>query len=472
MREPPESREPLLAAEGAEVAGVGRKKGNAAIRGELKCSLDRQVLSLLLLSWSFFLLFAPFSAIQNLESSLNAAEKLGPTALATLYTVYTAGCILAPAVVGTLGPKLSMLTGAVFISLFIAAHFRPGWNTLLPASALVGLWSAFMWAAQGVYITGAATSYAASVGKAPFSYLGSFNGMFWGVFNCNQIAGNLISSIILRSGHSESKGQHLFTIFLLLSMAATFFLSLLPRTQTSVYSDKPEPQGSVTMRDMLLSMVRIMRHRSMQYLLPIFMYSGAIFGFVCVDFTNVLVRGSLGIHQIGLVMSVFGLANGSACLLFGRLSDRLGRDPILLYGAVVHMMVFVFFLTWHLHTQAYLTLNIVAALTGTADAAWCTQSYAIIGARFNTEIEAGFATFRMWNSLGMATAFFLSGRLSWSARVCVLVMMLLTGAGCFVLLRHGEKWTGQPCLQRRYKRDLDGKLARPKLSQEGPRETI
>ena len=91
MREPHESRAPLLAAEGAEVTEVGRKKGNAAIRGELKCSLDRQVLSLLLLSWSFFLLFAPFSAIQNLESSLNAAEKLGPTALATLYTVYTVG---------------------------------------------------------------------------------------------------------------------------------------------------------------------------------------------------------------------------------------------------------------------------------------------------------------------------------------------------------------------------------------------
>ena len=52
------------------------------------CEYNTHVVSLLLLSGSFFCLFAPFSAIQNLESSLNASDKLGATAIATLYLVY------------------------------------------------------------------------------------------------------------------------------------------------------------------------------------------------------------------------------------------------------------------------------------------------------------------------------------------------------------------------------------------------
>ena len=52
------------------------------------CEYNTHVVSLILLSGSFFCLFAPFSAIQNLESSLNASDKLGATAIATLYLVY------------------------------------------------------------------------------------------------------------------------------------------------------------------------------------------------------------------------------------------------------------------------------------------------------------------------------------------------------------------------------------------------
>ena len=51
--------------------------------------IDKYILSTIVLTIAFFFLFAPFSAIQNLESSLNAEDKLGPTALATLYLVYT-----------------------------------------------------------------------------------------------------------------------------------------------------------------------------------------------------------------------------------------------------------------------------------------------------------------------------------------------------------------------------------------------
>lgn len=338
-----------------------------------------------------------------------------------------------------------MLGGAFFVCLFIAAHFRPGWNTLLPASAFVGLWCAFMWAAQGVYITKLSSRYSCSVGQDPFSYLGVFNGVFWGLFNCNQICGNLVSSVVLRAGHSEAKGDTLYCVFLALSFGATLFLCVLPEIKPTDKSSTPK------LVDMLASMIQVMQVPSMRYLIPMFIYSGAVFGFICVDFTNVFVRGSLGIHQIGLVMSVFGLWNGMACLLFGRLSDRIGRDPIILYGAVMHFGIFLFFLTWSLKAKAYVTLYIAAALTGTADAAWCTQIYALIGARFTDQIEAAFSTFRMWNSVGMTAAFFLSSRLSWSVKVLLLCGAVILSLTCFVLLRSREKWEGQPWIQKLFR---------------------
>ena len=41
-------------------------------------------------------------------------------------------------------------------------------------------------------------------------------------------------------------------------------------------------------------------------------------------------------------MSVFGLANGLACILFGKLSDWVGRPPIIAYGVIVHTLIFLF----------------------------------------------------------------------------------------------------------------------------------
>ena len=437
-------------------------------------SYNEHVVSLLLLSGSFFCLFAPFSAIQNLESSLNASDKLGATALATLYLVYTAGCLLAPAIVGTFGPTRSMIGSGIFVCIFIGAHFHPTWRSLIPASVLVGLGCAFMWAAQGVYITKIAVNYAESTGEENrFAFLGLFNGIFWGLFNCNQVAGNLISSMILKSGQSPSILAKLFTVFLFLSSFAVLSLFFLPSpaprqqrrrqqqqnddvekkistttnkstnnsTNNSDNSDTTEPkeeekekEKTASLEVMLSSMITILGNKEILLLLPMFLYSGVVFGFLCSDFTNNLVRESLGVHEIGLVMSVFGLGDGLACLLFGKLSDFVGRPPIIMYGVVVHFIIFLFLLTWNVKADATVTLYCVAWFYGTADAAWCTQIYAIIGERFPNTMEAAFSTYRMWNSIGMAGAFYASAHWNWHLKVVLLIFLVTLSAVGYIML--------------------------------------
>lgn len=134
-------------------------------------------------------------------------------------------------------------------------------------------------------------------------------------------------------------------------------------------------------------------------------------------------------------MSVFGLANGLACILFGKLSDWVGRPPIIAYGVIVHTLIFLFLLTWSVTANAHTVLYTVAWFYGTADAAFCTQIYATIGVRFSNDMEAAFSTYRMWNSIGMAGAFYASAHWAWHSKVIFLILLVgLSALGYITLL--------------------------------------
>ena len=128
-------------------------------------------------------------------------------------------------------------------------------------------------------------------------------------------------------------------------------------------------------------------------------------------------------------------------------------------GVVVHTIIFFFLLTWNVYANAHTTLYTVAFFYGTADGAWCTQIYSIIGrcvdpsnisflndiiflssssyilwtfsylffsfdSRFPNDMEASFSTYRMWNSIGMASAFYASAHWKWHAKVLTLLFLV------------------------------------------------
>ena len=192
--------------------------------------------------------------------------------------MYTFGCLLAPAVVGILGAKYSMVISSVFVCLFVVAHVKPTWFTLMPASASVGLWCAFMWAAQGVYITHCALGYAASNdGVTTGEALNLFNGMFWGLYNVNQILGNVISSLVLAHGHSQQTLFTLFFLFLALAILATCLMcTLRPLAEItdSNHSKIKETQGGPekTVSGIIINTFDVMRDREMLLLSPLFFF--------------------------------------------------------------------------------------------------------------------------------------------------------------------------------------------------------
>ena len=153
-------------------------------------------------TWLFS--FTAYSGLQNLESSLNPT--VGVYSLAALTGGGVISCILAPAVLGTIGNKGGLITSWICLCLFIAANYYPKSYVLIPAAAIEGLSTGLMWTANGCILVSIASDYAAMVGETLDVILSRFFGIFCMAFESTQIWGNLISSVVFQSS-DDSDGN-------------------------------------------------------------------------------------------------------------------------------------------------------------------------------------------------------------------------------------------------------------------------
>ena len=181
-------------------------------------------------------------------------------------------------------PPYPQVISSIFICIFVVAHIKPTWFTLFPASGSVGLWLAFMWTAQGVYVTRNAMSYARHVGKSPTTYLGLFNGCFLGVYGMTQIGGNLISASILEKGPTPATLTFLFVLFLSMAIFATFLFMLIRRDDVVLEGDEDKEQGAVGKGmkgwDQTKAMFRLFATPTFLLMLPLIFFQGLVFGYV------------------------------------------------------------------------------------------------------------------------------------------------------------------------------------------------
>jgi hypothetical protein len=119
--------------------------------------------NLVALSVGFVLIFSAFRALQNLASSLHG-PRLGSAALACVHGMALAVGLLAPAVVGRIGPRWAVAIGAIGYPVWIAANLcaTGGCGTvsgspwpkaarvaaLMAASLVVGVGQSVAWSSQ------------------------------------------------------------------------------------------------------------------------------------------------------------------------------------------------------------------------------------------------------------------------------------------------------------------------------------
>ncbi|XP_065194173.1 protein unc-93 homolog A-like [Sycon ciliatum] len=431
------------------------------------------LVNLIMMSVCFFFVFTAYSALQNLQASLNTS---GKTCLAVLYGMLLVSCFITPPLVQRLSPRITMVICMSIHCAFTAANYYPSEYVLLPACGLLGLASAPLWTAQQIYVTTSAHMYheytktpaatvgsskqgsAAAAGEAESTIdkvLGRFNGIFFLIFQFTQIAGNLISSLALHAtgagqqldenatcSHSNATGNNtssgtdvkdsvrytLLSVYLACDVAGVLLCLFCLRSLSKSVSE----YKATDLKSSCLATLRRVIDPYMLLLIPVVIYSGMQQAYIFAEFTKYYITDCLGIGWVGYVMLVLGVVDAASSLLCGRLAAHVGRVPIVLAGALVNAALIAFLIIW-IRKPDLLAVFIVASSWGFVDAVWNTQLNTVFGIIFARDQESAFANYRLWQSAGFCISFAYGNALEMPVKLWILVGVLSVSVTLYIV---------------------------------------
>ncbi|XP_071854941.1 protein unc-93 homolog A-like [Apostichopus japonicus] len=425
--------------------------------------------NVIVISFSFLLLFTAFQALSNLQSSINCDAGLGLASLSTIYATLILSSMFVPSImIRYLGLKWTLAIAMVCYAIYTLANYFPSWGTLIPASALVGFAAAPLWTAKATYLTTLGRRYAQIGKSAPEAIINRYFGIFFLFFQSSQIIGNLVSSLVLKSDDSTDEGNNqteftcgaqdcytetgdenattycdppdknltniLLSVYLACGIAAVITVALF--VQRLERNDKKTPE---TTCGLFLATTKLMREANIVLLIPLTVYSGLEQAFITGDFTKSFVTCTVGVGWVGYIMICYGATNALFSLVWGRVARTTGRTFIFASGTTIHFVLIVILLTWLPTEEQLWVMFILAALWGVADAVWQTQINSIYGALFPGRQQAAFSNYRLWESLGFTVSFAYSNYLCVWTKLTILFAVLGLGTCCYVVIEANER---------------------------------
>ncbi|KDO24686.1 hypothetical protein SPRG_10220 [Saprolegnia parasitica CBS 223.65] len=442
---------------------------------------------LLVLSFSFLLVFTSYNAIENLETSIipgacdgcavsvpnamcqlgdvcaakvpfscdvacaapleECKSTLGSTTLGVIYLVFMAASFFGPVIPNLIGEKLSLVGSSACYGLFAVANIVVAlnptattlhWWILIPASALIGFAASVLWVCNGSYLTRLSVYYAQFKHLPETSSMGFMNGTFFAIFKVSQLTGNVLSSYVL--GSLQWSTASLFTVYATLSFLGTLLLCFLEPLHKPMAlpheTSKLLPVASPTSSSLSIrAVLALAKDPRMLVLAPLMLFNGIQQGFTSSEFTTNFIRESLGEASIGYVMAVFGATNVLFSIGIGRLADKVGTMWAQVLGCTAQAIVYALCL-WvpivKCDGQWALILS-SAVLLSLGDAASCTLANVVLGQEFSDDAMTAFSLFQVYHSASASLVFFLLKYLSLTLRLYVLLISVLLAAGSIVV---------------------------------------
>jgi len=145
-----------------------------------KCRILKNIV---LLAFAFLLDATPIIGLARLQSSLHRVDGLGVIASSVLYgSVIISSMFLPKLLISRMGHKWTIVVCYVGYILWIPANGYAIWSTMIPASIIVGLCSAPLWASQLSYITIVAGQYSKVSHEKEDTTITRFMGIFFMFF--------------------------------------------------------------------------------------------------------------------------------------------------------------------------------------------------------------------------------------------------------------------------------------------------
>ncbi|CAF1072812.1 unnamed protein product [Brachionus calyciflorus] len=423
--------------------------------------------NLIIIGLAWFLLFTAFQSMANLQSSLNSDSGLGTLSLSTIYITLVISCFFWPPImIKHLGIKKTILFSQFAYLIFIAANTYPKWYTLLPSAVILGIFAGPLWTAKCTYLTEIAGFYSTLSGELNEAVVNRFFGIFFAMFQMSQIAGNLISSTVLKPenldgqknvnlaicGYNECpqivseqgvnlKKAELSTVYTLcfIYIFLGFMSILLIKLALSEYKSYKilEDKKTEINFDIFMSTIRQLKNKEQLLILPLTLWLGFSLAFIGADYTKSFISCAKGVDYVGFAMIFFGLLNVIGSYVFGLLVKYIGRVPCFLFAACLNYFLMIIMMKWDLATNDYL-FYLIPALWGLADSAWQTQVNSIYGVLFKTNQEAAFSNFRLWESVGFAISYAYSNYLCISTKLNLMFFYLTMGMLGYLCIEYNQ----------------------------------
>ncbi|XP_014776808.1 UNC93-like protein MFSD11 isoform X1 [Octopus bimaculoides] len=411
--------------------------------------------NVIILGLSFMFIFTAFqttSMVQKtvLHSASNTTRQGdGYVSLGVIYTTFAICNWIAPVIIFLCGTKISMIMGGVTYLLFILSFLKPIYWTLYLGSVLIGFGAAVIWTAQGAFLTNNSNSETMSRNS----------GIFWALLQCSLLWGNIytyftfqgkevISSqmrLQLFAGLSGACGLGVLLLFILRSKVPPPPLSSVEPSSDEPSSDKTEssPENIVGVKSTFLRAFQLFKNKDMQLLLLPFVYTGIELTFFSGIYGTCLANnkhfgdkanGLIGIS--GMIIGIGEILGGGIFGIFGKWTQRFGKDPFILLGYVVHVTAcYLAFINLppdsaqvESNSSTYLSSSIAVALVcsfllGFGDSIFNTQIFAILGTVFPEDGAPAFALYKFAQSIAAAISFLYSIALPLQWQLFIIVIL-------------------------------------------------
>lgn len=426
--------------------------------------MSLKTFNVIILGFSFMFIFTAFQTggliqkvvLDSIQQEDHNYKGDGYISLAVIYSAFAVSNWVAPSFVGFLGPKTTMLLGAITYNIYIAQFLYPITWVLYATSVAIGIGAAFIWTGQGNFLTINSDS----------NTISRNSGIFWAMLQCSLIWGNVFvftqfQGLAHIDKHTREVVFGVLTgvgvlgtlMFLVLrngGSASTRHSSSTPSTGSHTLPES-STTGTSSFIKAFVTSFQMFKSRRMVILSFTFFYTGLELSFfsgvygACLGFTKSFGSDSskfLGIN--GLLIGAGEILGGLSFSILGRKTNRAGRDPIVLLGYLVHVAAF-FTIFLNLPAQsplgnttdsAYITSNLQLALLGSfllglGDSCYNTQIYSLLGDVYSDDSAPAFAIFKFMQAVAAAIAFYYSNYLLLPYQLLILVVSATLGTLSF-----------------------------------------
>lgn len=375
------------------------------------------------LSASMMFVFMAFSVAQNSQTSISPS--VGAISLGILYGSFTLGNTISSYIVHLIGLRFSLFIGALAYAGYVSANIYTIDILLYIVSIIIGVGAAVLWTAQGQFIAQCSAAHEVANNLQPHSMIGQFNGTFFSIFQTNQAIGNLLAALLYEYQVEQSV---VFSVMLGICLLGVSSMLMLPNTVGSKQSDSErlldhqgadvpqivEPVGLIAGLKKALASLSLLKEPRMLCMLAIILYSGIEQSWMYGTFPPMIGKKSNKFY----VLAVLGAMDATSSYIMGKLSDKIGRIPILLAGTAAHGGLYCYFIIFVSREQEYgvpydIPLGYFFLMTlalAIGDGAFNTQIYSILGTYFKDRPAQAFANLKMFQAGSTALFFGFTGQ--------------------------------------------------------------